>query len=68
MAPAQDRPGLQQRAFDGAEAARLAMQRFRALRRRQRTSARRKPTEPGISAIEHWGPAESWDGWTDNTE
>jgi hypothetical protein len=54
--------------IDSAEAARLAMQRFRALRRRQRTSARRKATEPGLLAIRHWGPAEGWDDWKDTTE
>ena len=54
--------------IDSAEAARLAMQRFRALRRRERTSARPKPAEPGLSAISDWGRAEGWDDWKDTTE
>lgn len=54
--------------IDSAEAARLAMQRFRALRRRTLTSARRKPTSPGLAAIAAWGPAEGWDDWADPPE
>ncbi|MAT05257.1 MAG: hypothetical protein CL424_09475 [Acidimicrobiaceae bacterium] len=46
--------------IDSAEAARLAMRRFRALRRKQRTSARR-PVEPSLTAIADWGSRETWD-------
>lgn len=50
-----------------AEAAQLAMQRFRALRRRQRGPKIRRPA-PGLSAIADGGLAERWDDLADATE
>ena len=46
-----------------AEAARLAMQRFRALRRRQRSGHKRRATGQGLASIADWGAAEGWSDW-----
>lgn len=53
--------------IDSAEAARLASQRFRALRRRERSSASRR-ADPGLSVIADWGPAGTWDEWVEAAE
>jgi len=50
-----------------AEAERLAKQRFKELRRRQRTASRRK-ADQGLTSLADWGPNEGWDNWTDSTK
>lgn len=52
--------------IESSEAARLATQRFRALRRRQRTTARRQATGPGLESVADWGPAETWVDWAED--
>lgn len=49
-----------------AEAERLAKQRFKELRRRRRTAARRK-ADDGLASLADWGPTEGWDDWADST-
>lgn len=46
-----------------AEAARLAMQRFRALQRRRATANRKAAS--GLESIAGWGDVEAWTDWAD---
>ena len=53
--------------IESAEAARLAAQRFRAIRRRERV-ANKRTAEHDLALVADWGAAEAWDEWNDSTD
>jgi hypothetical protein len=52
--------------IESAEAARLAAQRFRAIRRSQRPATKRT-VEHDLALVADWGATEAWGEWEDST-